>query len=182
MDERADALAAASELVLAAEAIGREAPGDGVATVGELNVMPNAANIIPGTIEMTVEFRHNASATIQQMVERFMGEVWNMENRRGLIVEDKVILDQQPVAFDTVLVKILQRACRSRGITPVTLASMAGHDAVHLAECARSAMIFVRSPNGKSHCPDEYSNPEDIEIAGNVMLAALDEMDLIRPG
>ena len=50
---------------------------------------------------------------------------------------------------------------------------MAGHDATHLPSIAKTAMVFVKSIDGKSHCHEELSLPEDIEKAANTMLHAL---------
>src|SRR5437868_3248774 len=57
MDRRRDALTAAAELVLAAEAAGAAQPGL-VATVGRLEVEPGAANVIPGRTTLSLDVRH----------------------------------------------------------------------------------------------------------------------------
>jgi beta-ureidopropionase / N-carbamoyl-L-amino-acid hydrolase len=50
--------------------------------------------------------------------------------------------------------------------------SGAGHDAKYVADVCPSAMIFVRSRGGLSHCEAEYSTPEHIEAGANVLLEA----------
>jgi allantoate deiminase len=45
------------------------------------------------------------------------------------------------------------------------MTSGAGHDAMILASKMPCAMIFLRSPGGISHHPDENVLPEDIDIA-----------------
>lgn len=177
MEERVDALMAAAEMALIVESVCRDFDGDSVSTIGKLDVRPNAANIIPGRVDFILELRDADPARIREMREQIHAH-WNgIIERRGVTMECEVILDPAPVAMDGDMVRILQDAVSGRGIECVTLPSMAGHDAGHMASVAKTAMVFVRSPNGKSHCPEEYSTPEDIEIAGNVMLDALLAMD-----
>lgn len=177
MNERRDALAAAAEMTLEVEKVGSTGSGDSVATVGRLDVEPNAANIIPGRVEFIVELRQRDPAHLQEMVESVHERWAAIAARRGVSVQRQVMLDQAPVSMDADMVSILQQAIADRDIECATLPSMAGHDAVHMAPLCKTAMIFVRSPNGKSHCPEEYSTPEDIEVVGNVMLDALLRMD-----
>ena len=57
MDGRRDALAAAAELVLEVERLGRSV--DGLrATVGTIAVEPGASNVVPGTARLSVDVRH----------------------------------------------------------------------------------------------------------------------------
>ena len=54
---RRDALTGAAAIVLAVEAVAHDAGGDVVATVGQLDVSPGAANVIPGRVRFTVDIR-----------------------------------------------------------------------------------------------------------------------------
>lgn len=177
MDEREDALMAASEMGLVVEETCRTRDGDSVGTIGRLQVYPNAANIIPGRVEFVLDLRDEQWECIQDMRTRIHEEWAAISRRRAVSVNSEVILDQRPERLDPDIVGLLERAVSGRGMPAITLPSMAGHDASHMASIARTAMIFVRSIDGKSHCPEEYSEANDIEVAGNVMLDALCLMD-----
>lgn len=72
---------------------------------------------------------------------------------------------------------MLQRTAEELEEPCLTLPSMAVHDAAHMASVTKSAMIFVKSIDGKSHCPEEYSTPEDISKAVNFMLHGVIQID-----
>jgi allantoate deiminase len=61
------------------------------------------------------------------------------------------------------------RACERLGVRPFALASGAGHDGMQLTELCPMGMIFVRSKNGVSHNPDEWSTEEDCVAGGNAL-------------
>ncbi|MFS8580108.1 MAG: Zn-dependent hydrolase [Novibacillus thermophilus] len=177
MADRYDALTAAAEMVLAVEDVCCHTGDDTVGTVGKLNVIPNAANIVPGQVEFILEVRGETEKQIKQVLD-VVGSRWEtIQRRRKVSVTRNNILNQKPVPMDQHVVKILQQTADELSLPYVTLASMAGHDASHMAHVAKTAMIFVKSPNGKSHCPEEYSAPEDIEKAVNLMLRGIVNLD-----
>jgi len=181
MQDRKDALTAAAEMIIEVERYCKE-KGDVVGTVGKLTVKPNAANIIPGQVEFIFEVRAETEEKIQNTVSSIR-EVWlDISKRRQVNLSQKVFLDQRPVALDQDLIRILQNTAAEMREPFLTLPSMAVHDAAHMASITKSVMVFVKSINGKSHCPEEYSRPEDIEIAGNLMLQGIVNIDRILAG
>ena len=88
-------------------------------------------------------------------------------------IQRSVLLDQAAVALDETVMNAMARGIVTRTEPYVTLTSMAGHDATHMASITRSGMLFVRSIGGKSHCPDENCYREDIEKAGNALLESI---------
>jgi hydantoinase/carbamoylase family amidase len=179
MNHRKDALTTASELILTVENLLREQTNDLVGTVGKLDVFPNATNIIPGQVEFILEVRGKSDKLIADMVREIKTEWGKIVEERKLDVKYQNILNQKAVTFNAEMVEVIEEAIQnaSSETSYLTLASMAGHDASHMADIAKTAMIFVKSIGGKSHCPEEYSRPEDIEICGNAMLEALIRMD-----
>ena len=81
------------------------------------------------------------------------------------------MIDHKACPCDPEIVRLLEDAARGQGVPTLTMASGAGHDAQQMAAIARSAMIFVRSKDGRSHTPDEFSSIEDI-VDGIRVLAA----------
>ena len=160
MGVRQDALTAAAEYVL--EVRDRAGEIDGaVATVGQIEVNPGAANVIPGLVRVTVDAR----APDQERVDRLVAAL-GLEDAHYRI---------PPVAMSGQVRQILREEVERAGAPVVELPSGAGHDAAPLgAAGVEAGMLFVRSLNGgASHSPQEHSSPEDIELALGVLTATL---------
>ena len=89
----------------------------------------------------------------------------SIAKRRGLTVASKMLMDQPAVAMDAGLCALATEAIRDIGVEPLSMVSGAGHDAMILAERVPSTMIFLRSPGGISHHPEESVRPQDVENA-----------------
>ncbi|GIN12271.1 Zn-dependent hydrolase [Shouchella clausii] len=177
MAERKDALVAAAEVVVAVEQAAETHAEEVVATVGALDVRPNAANIIPGQVEMVVEIRGKTIAEIEAVRHALNSQIAELKSRRGVSIKQETFLSQPPVPMDQSLIDTFAEQAHSLGYKTLTLGSMAGHDAAHMAAMTRSGMLFVPSIGGKSHCPEEASALCDIEAAANVLFHALLKLD-----
>jgi hydantoinase/carbamoylase family amidase len=157
MDLRRDALAAAAELILAAERTARETPGL-VATVGALRVPHGATNVIPGRVELTLDVRHAEDAVREAAVARLRAGA----GRPGVAAEwDEHSAPATPCS----LVEPLRRAVAAVGAPVRELVSGAGHDAMVMAGVTDVGMLFVRCPGGISHHPDEAVREDDVALA-----------------
>jgi N-carbamoyl-L-amino-acid hydrolase len=172
MADRRDALAGAAEVILAVEGL-RHLDPDLVATVGQISVEPGAVNIIPGEVVLTAEVRAPRREVLEAARSQLGARVAATAARRGLDAGMAPVLTQEPVALDAGLQRLLLECARDLGVAVPELYSMAGHDAAHVARVAPAAMLFVRSVGGKSHCPEEESRLEDIEVAADVLLRAV---------
>ncbi|MBY9078020.1 Zn-dependent hydrolase [Paenibacillus sp. HN-1] len=178
MGDRHDALAAAAEVILAAERICRHAPApEVVGTVGMIGVAPGAPNIIPGEAMITAEFRAATEAQMEHLLEAWDEALIGVSEARKVKINRTLILSQSPVPMDRGIMIISERQAERLQIPVMTLGSMAGHDAAHMASVTRSGMLFVPSIDGKSHCPEEESRMADILCAGNVLLHTLLALD-----
>lgn len=166
MDMRQDALAAACEWITAVEQFAKWEPGL-VATVGAIDVTPNAGNVIPGKVRASLDVRHTADEVRHESVRALLSKATLIAERRdiGLLLEER--LNQPAVAMDAGLRDKLARAVEAGGYPLHRMSSGAGHDAMILAPCVPSAMLFLRSPGGISHHPEETVREADV-------LAALD--------
>jgi allantoate deiminase len=176
MTLRHDALAGAAEWIGAVERIARETP-QLVATVGRVAVEPGASNVIPGAAHASLDVRHISDEARQHGVRSILAAAEAIAQRRGLVLRIEPSLDQSAVAMDADLTAKLWRAANTEGIPAHTMTSGAGHDAMILAPYFPAAMLFVRSPGGISHHPDEAVNVEDVEAAlacGSRFLADLE--------
>ena len=164
MHLRRDALAGAAEWVAAVE---REARGTEslVATVGRLDAQPGAGNVIAGHVHASLDLRHPVDAVRKSALARLLGCAEQIAARRGLTVSWEQHLDQAAVPMDEALTGILERAAADSGATVHRMTSGAGHDAMIVARRMPAAMLFLRSPGGVSHHPDETVLPDDVAAA-----------------
>lgn len=172
---RKDALAAAAEVVLAVEKIGRETEGL-VATVGELDVRPGATNVIPGQVRMTCEVRHASTEVYDGALEAIRERVGKICAARGLTFTFREIAGYEPTPMDDGLRASLRRAIEAEGYRAIELTSGAGHDAINVAGIAPASMLFVRCKGGVSHNPAESITVEDAEAAIRVMARFVDSL------
>ena len=178
MQDRHDAFLAASEFALEYEKIvQKENRDDVVGTIGYVKVYPNAASIIPGSVELVLELRC-CDEDIRQRVRAAVTDIVpKIENKRGVRIERKLNLDQKEMVMDRAVVDAVKEGIRLEGQEPVELVSMAGHDAANMQRVTDSAMIFVQSIDGKSHCPQERTDINRIEETVNAMLRAVFILD-----
>jgi allantoate deiminase len=159
MGLRDDALVKAAEEILRIEETGRSIEG-AVATVGQVEVEPGAVNVIPDRVTLSVDARAPDADRCERLIA-------------ALGLEPTYFAE--PAQMAPGLRGVLGAELESRGLPVVELTSGAGHDAGVLANAGvPSAMMFVRSLNGGiSHSPDELSSEEDVELAVEVLTAAL---------
>ncbi len=177
MNLRYDALAAAAEWITAVERRAQSVPGL-VATVGSLEAVPGATNIIAGEARVSLDVRHHGDDIRTRAVEELIREAEQIAKRRGLSVSSSTLLNQSAVAMDPFLTRQCEEAMRKTGCEPHRMASGAGHDAMILAEKVPSAMIFLRSPGGISHNPKESVSVEDVAKALESGLHLLEQLAL----
>jgi allantoate deiminase len=175
MVDRRDALAAAAELVLEVERLGRSV--DGLrATVGTIAVEPGASNVVPGTARLSVDIRHAHDDVRAAAVARFRARATSLAADRGVGFAVAHEEHHAAVPADPASVDMLAGAVEDSGHAPHRLVSGAGHDAAVMADVAPMAMLFIRSPGGVSHHPDESVRPDDVAVALEVMVRYLDRL------
>ena len=177
MDRRANALLAASEIVLAVDRIVRSVPGRQVGTVGRLVVHPGAPNVIPGEVDFTVELRDLRTETIESLWSRIEPEARAIAERQGCGMEYVRRPPDRPALSDPRIRDLIASVADDLGLRHLSLPSGAGHDAQELAHIAPMGMIFIPSVGGISHSPKEYSRPQDVENGANVLLQAVLRLD-----
>lgn len=173
MDLRNDPMAGfaeiASGVIDTAHRMGRPA----VTTIGRCLPFPNASAIIPLSVTFTIDARHPDPVIRQRMYATHDALIREVAARRGLTLKTRVLLDHEPSLSDADLVATLKRAADMQGVPTLTMASGAGHDSQQMAAIAKVAMIFVRSKDGRSHTPEEFSSMPDIVDGIRVLAAGL---------
>jgi allantoate deiminase len=173
MRGRRDALAAAAEFVLAVESAGTSREGL-VATVGQLTVHPGASNVIPGEVAVSLDVRHPDELTRIESTRQLVERAHEIASRRGVESTAELLSDNSSVPCSANLQSLLTRAVEACGLTPVHLASGAGHDAVPMSSITEAAMLFVRCKGGISHNPAESVTKEDVAVSIDVLERFLD--------
>lgn len=176
---RRDPLMAAAAMIafLDAEARRRD---EVVATVGKIEALPGGVNVIPHTVEFTVDLRAIDEAVRDAVEQTLRQEMETIAAKRGVSVSIREGHRLKPVTLDPAVSRVIRQAVDSLGIRPFHLPSGAGHDAMQLAQFVPTGMIFVRSRGGISHRPDEWSDPEDCRLGAEVLLRSVLWLD--RPG
>jgi allantoate deiminase len=164
MHLRRDALAGAAEWISAVEALAKRTEGL-VATVGKLDLDPNAGNVIPGAARLSFEVRHANDEKRTASANALLEEAHAIAARRQLTCDCVRQMDQPAVPMDEQLTAYLAEAIAAVGLPPYRMPSGAGHDAMVMAARLPTAMLFLRSPGGVSHHPDETVFAEDVEAA-----------------
>jgi N-carbamoyl-L-amino-acid hydrolase len=181
MHGRRDALVAAAELVgLTRDLALRQAAGPGhfTATVGEFRMTPNAANVVPGRVEMLIDARAEHRADMERFLAGLAEGAATIARQHGVaIAAPRRVSDQDAVACDAGLRAVLAGAATRLGLRPRPLASGAGHDAAWIARVAPAAMVFIPCRDGRSHTPEEWADTDAIAKGTAVLAAAILDLD-----
>jgi hydantoinase/carbamoylase family amidase len=176
MGSRRDALAAASEMILAIETLATATP-DLVATVGRIKALPGASNVIPGRVEFSIDLRSPSDAVRRRAAKALLPSLREIAGRRHVDVESETYQENPAVALDTDVVDTVAEAIAACGHQPMRLASGAGHDAMIMAKLCPSGMIFLRCKDGISHNPAESITVEDADVGVRVLLETVRRVD-----
>ena len=177
MNNRQDALLAAAKFIEAVNRIVTSVPGRQVGTVGRINALPGAPNVIPGKVVLSLELRDLDAAKINMLFERIQTEAQKIATDSRTKFDFKEINVNIPAPTDPQVRSLISEAARDLGLTTRLMPSGAGHDAQDMARLGPVGMIFVPSVGGISHSPREFSRPEDIANGANVLLHTLLKLD-----
>ncbi|ATW89338.1 N-carbamoyl-L-amino-acid hydrolase [Halohasta litchfieldiae] len=176
MADRTDALAAASEFVLAVEQAAQaaaETDPTAVATVGELSVDPGAVNVVPGQVEFSVDIRAVNQSVIDRLVDRAESKLEALEADRGVETTLDCSYDVSPADMAPSCRAALHDAGDALGIETVDVHSGAGHDTMQIATATDAGLLFAPSRGGHSHNPLEWTDWWDCAAATEVLTEAL---------
>ncbi|HJN88135.1 MAG: Zn-dependent hydrolase [Dehalococcoidia bacterium] len=173
MPARRDALVSAARLILAVQRLASELQACRVATVGSIQVIPNAVNVIPGNVRLGLEFRDTSMEAFTAAEAELRRAAREISDSDGVEMEIECHRASQPVPIKPPVQALVEEAANRCGLTHTRLPSGAGHDAQAMAAITDSAMIFVPSQGGISHAPAEFSTPEDCANGAQTLLELL---------
>ena len=173
---RRDPLAGAAAMILAVEQLACGDNSDVVATVGTIEALPGAANVIPGEVRFTIDVRSGSETRRNAVAEAILARLREIAEARALELDTALIHDLAASPCAPALMDLMDEALVAAGQPVRRLVSGAGHDAMVMASLCPTAMLFIRCTGGVSHNPAEHVEPADVEIALQVMLGFIDRL------
>ncbi|HBB98240.1 MAG TPA: Zn-dependent hydrolase [Blastocatellia bacterium] len=177
MNNRQDALLAAAKFIEAVNRVVTSVPGRQVGTVGRIQALPGAPNVIPGKVVCSLELRDLDAAKIQMLYQKIRTEADQIAKSNRVTFDFKALNTNISAPTDPRIRAIIDQSAKELGLTTRQMPSGAGHDAQDMARIGPVGMIFIPSIGGISHSPKEFSRPQDIENGANVLLGALMKVD-----
>jgi N-carbamoyl-L-amino-acid hydrolase len=170
---RRDALVAAARVIDRVDALMRERGEDGRGTVGQLHVLPNSRNVVPGEVRFSIEFRHPEDAQIQGLAASFPAEAKALVDATGCTLDLTELFRIPAQPFDAACVDLVRQGAARLGYSAREIISGAGHDAVYVARSVPTAMIFTPCKDGLSHNEAESILPEEAAAGCQVLFEAV---------
>ncbi|PIC77059.1 Zn-dependent hydrolase [Sporosarcina sp. P19] len=165
MPMRQDALVGAAKVIVKLNELAQEVPGaPTVSTVGSLQVFPDSRNIIPEKVTFTVDLRDIDESKRDQIEQVFLQELERIADEHSLTYTITEDTRSEPRFCNENIMQIMREESAEMNLTPPELMSGPFHDSLEMSYVCDYGMIFVRSKDGISHNPKEYSSPEDIAL------------------
>ena len=184
MDIRRDALVGAARLIDAAHRQASRLSGNPhyvVATVGRIEVAPNAANAVPGVATLTLEVRSDSDAVLDSFPETLMAGLADELAALRLTAAMSPLSRARPTACSPEVMNAIESAAGRLGYASMRLPSGAGHDAVYMAPTGPIGMVFIPCLGGRSHCPEEWIEPAQLLDGTRVLYDTVLELDRVLP-
>jgi N-carbamoyl-L-amino-acid hydrolase len=173
MDERRDALTAASEVVLEVEEAANEAAASvhesAVGTVGTLDVAPNSRSVVPGRTELLTDVRAVDYDAMNAVVDAVRSRLERIEDERPVETSFERYRDQRPSAMSDACVEAARAAADDAGLGHRVMRSAAMHDTANVADVTDTVLLFAPSRDGVSHNPREWTDWDDCARATRVL-------------
>ena len=173
MDDRLDASLGASAFTLAARDIVLKEFPNCVVNVGNMNFAPGAFNIVPASVDVSLEFRSPDEEEFKRLDSVLMTRAQADAQHFGLELKIEDLGKHSPSIMSDTVQRAYAEACNDLGLTHTSLTSGAGHDGQSLTDLCPVGMIFVPSVDGASHSPREFTKWEDCVNGANVLLQAV---------
>jgi hydantoinase/carbamoylase family amidase len=177
MNLRKDAVAAASEMIVAAEDIGKNAFADGkstVVTVGDVSVPFGSINKVIGKCTFLLDIRDIEEKDRDDAEKKALSRFSDIAEARGVQVENRETQRAKPAIISDKVQEFIETACKELKTPYRKIISGAGQDSQHVANIGiPTGMIFVPSKAGISHAPEEFTKAEDIVKATNVLIECI---------
>lgn len=176
MNDRQDALVAASEFILNVSSLPPKISSSAVATVGRMHVYPNGTNVIPGEVKLSVDIRDIYRDKLADLVTLIVNEAERISAAHNIKMEWTETATVDPVPVKDAMQELQAKSLKENGINPIHIPSGAGHDAMIVGRHVPIAMFFVRSIDGLSHNPAEWTSLSDCVHAVHILKSFLEKL------
>lgn len=177
MYERADALPVASQFVLdfqrAAQEVATVDSTTAVGTVGQFDVVPNARNIVPGTVELQMDIRDVEREAMNTLAKRARNSLRRLERNYEIRTEFDRYRDHEPSQMSDRCVSVAAQAADHQDVESMRMHSAAMHDTANVASVTDTVLLFAPSEDGVSHNPKEWTEWEDCRKATAVLAESI---------
>jgi allantoate deiminase len=171
---RKDALVGAAEIIVALNQIASQVPNaPTVGTVGTLQVFPASRNIIPEEVSFTIDLRDIDLERRRRYEKQLKDAIENICTKHGLTYQISEDTNSEPRYCASWIKTIIHNECKKLNVDAPELMSGPFHDSLPLSYACDYGMIFIRSKDGISHNPLEYSSYEDIALGTQVLLGTV---------
>ncbi|RYY08440.1 MAG: M20/M25/M40 family metallo-hydrolase, partial [Alphaproteobacteria bacterium] len=170
---RRDALVCAARVIDLVDRMMRARGEDGRGTVGQLIVLPNSRNVVPGEVRFSVEFRHPDGAEIERLAAQFPREAGFIARDCEIELQVKEVYRIGAQPFDPACIELVRSAATELGYSMRDIVSGAGHDAIAVARHIPATMIFTPCKDGLSHNEAESIEPHEAEAGAQVLFRAV---------
>ncbi|RPF77078.1 MAG: Zn-dependent hydrolase [Synechococcus sp. TMED155] len=177
MGGRQDALVAAAQAILCIQNLAASHKGDPVATVGKLQVWPNAANVIPGQVQMTVDLRDLSINVLEDLVHQLTSKLEEISGFNGCDISLEPQFSVDPTPADSIVAGAIAAVSTDLELSSSHLPSRASHDSQEIGRRWPMGMIFVPSRGGLSHSAAEFTSSRQCADGASVLLNSLVKLD-----
>lgn len=176
MNMRKDPMQAAAELLGQIYGEAERYP-NAVATVGKIRALPGGVNVIPGQVEFSLDLRDIDEVDRDSLEAAIRDQAYRICGNRGIGLQIELLQRVAPAPSSPEVRQAVSEAGKAAGFPNLpNLVSGAGHDGMQFSSRWPLGMIFVRSRDGISHSPYEWSSPEDCAAGAEVLYHALLEL------
>ena len=177
MDARQDALATAAQVILAVQELANNHPGDPVGTVGKLQLWPNAANVVPGQVELSVDLRDLSLEVLSELVEDLESRLRSISRASGCPITLLPQFSVDPTPAHLSVTEAIAASAQTLGLSCSALPSRASHDSQEMGRRWPMGMIFVPSRGGLSHSAAEFTSSRQCADGTAVLMQSLVRLD-----
>ncbi len=173
MQDRKDALLAASHIIVGVRAVSDQSNSQLHSSVGRLECEPNSPNTVADKATLWVEFRAAETQTLDAAEEALHSVIATAEKIADCSVTISDRETRDVVEFDRDSLSKIERAFDEADRDYLRLTTISGHDAVQLQSVCPSSLLFVPSHKGVTHSPDEFTSNDDICAALDASIEAM---------
>lgn len=138
---------------------------------------PNVPNAVPGHVELMLEVRSDSDAVLDDFPEALLAGAAARLDALRLSARAEHVSRARPTDCQPLVMDAVEQAATQLGYPSMRLPSGAGHDAVYVAPTGPIGMIFIPCLGGRSHCPEEWIEPQQLLDGTRVLYQTLVALD-----